>query len=185
MFPIFGFSVPGLLGNRNFFFTVPVPVPTFEKLWFRFRFRLLTSYSSGSGSSSISFIKFIVKCEWKQILNEGNQIHNFKSSSGFGTVINYDSSSDILTSYGSGPLVKKLRFRFRFHNTSLNKDLVPYLKCWGTLGNWTSFLFDFHGEKMLYTGSYKRLDLSSSVCLYDLFAFQAARAGPVSWYLQE
>jgi hypothetical protein len=35
---------------------------------------------------------------------EGNQIHNFMSSSGFGTVINYGSGSgsDFLTSYGSG-----------------------------------------------------------------------------------
>ncbi len=34
--------------------------------------------------------------------NEGNQIHNFLSSSGSGTVINYGSGSDFLTSYGSG-----------------------------------------------------------------------------------
>jgi hypothetical protein len=34
----------------------------------------------------------------KKILNEGNQIHNFVSSSGSGTVIN----SDFLTNYGSG-----------------------------------------------------------------------------------
>jgi hypothetical protein len=32
---------------------------------------------------------------------EGNQIHNFISSSGSGTVINYGSGSDFLTSYGS------------------------------------------------------------------------------------
>ncbi len=38
----------------------------------------------------------------KKILYEGNQIHNFISSSGSGTVINYGSSSDFLTSYGSG-----------------------------------------------------------------------------------
>ncbi len=38
------------------------------------------------------------------MLNEGNQIHNFMSSSGSGTVINYGSGygSDFLTSYGSG-----------------------------------------------------------------------------------
>ncbi len=35
----------------------------------------------------------------KKILNEYNQIHNFISSSGSGTVINY--VSDFLTSYGS------------------------------------------------------------------------------------
>ena len=39
----------------------------------------------------------------ENIFNEGNQIHNFMSSSGSGTVINYDSGSgsDFLTSYGS------------------------------------------------------------------------------------
>ncbi len=36
------------------------------------------------------------------MFNEGNQIHNFMSSSGSGTVINYNSGSDFLTSYGSG-----------------------------------------------------------------------------------
>ncbi len=38
------------------------------------------------------------------MLNEGNQIHNFMSSSGSGTVINYGSGSGsyFLTSYGSG-----------------------------------------------------------------------------------
>jgi hypothetical protein len=36
------------------------------------------------------------------MLNEGNQIHNFISSSVSGTVINYGSGSDFLTSYGSG-----------------------------------------------------------------------------------
>ncbi len=40
----------------------------------------------------------------KKMCSEGNQIHNFMSSSGSGTVINYgsDSGSDFLTSYGSG-----------------------------------------------------------------------------------
>jgi hypothetical protein len=38
----------------------------------------------------------------KIILNEGNQIHNFKSGCGSGTVINYGSGSDFLTNYGSG-----------------------------------------------------------------------------------
>jgi hypothetical protein len=37
----------------------------------------------------------------KKILDEGNQIHNFISSSGSGTVINYGSGSDFLTSYSS------------------------------------------------------------------------------------
>ncbi len=36
------------------------------------------------------------------MLNEGYHIHNFISSSGSGTVINYGSGSDCFTSYGSG-----------------------------------------------------------------------------------
>ncbi len=36
------------------------------------------------------------------MLNEGNQKHNFISSSGSGTVINYGSGFDFLTNYGSG-----------------------------------------------------------------------------------
>ncbi len=35
------------------------------------------------------------------MFNEGNQIHNFISSSDSGTVINYGSGSDFFTSYGS------------------------------------------------------------------------------------
>ncbi len=38
----------------------------------------------------------------KKMLNEGNQIHNCMSSSGSGSVINYGSGSDFLTSYSSG-----------------------------------------------------------------------------------
>ncbi len=38
----------------------------------------------------------------KKMFNEGNQIHNFMYSSGSGTVINYGSGSDFLTSSGSG-----------------------------------------------------------------------------------
>jgi hypothetical protein len=44
----------------------------------------------------------------KKILNEGNQLHNFMSSSGSGTVINYRSGSDFLTSYGSGSTRQKV-----------------------------------------------------------------------------
>jgi len=46
------------------------------------------------------------------MFNEGNQIHNFISSSGSGTVINYGSASDFLTSYdsdsGSGSTSQKV-----------------------------------------------------------------------------
>jgi hypothetical protein len=37
----------------------------------------------------------------KKMFYEGNQIHNFKSGSGSGTVIIYGSVSDFLTNYGS------------------------------------------------------------------------------------
>ncbi len=64
------------------------------------------------------------------MFNEGNQIHNFMTSSGSGTVINYGSGSDFLQVTVPVPvpvsLVKKLRFlrfrfRFRFHNTAFLK----------------------------------------------------------------
>jgi hypothetical protein len=42
------------------------------------------------------------------MFNEGNQIHNFISSSGSGTVTNYGSGSDFLTSYGSGSTSQKV-----------------------------------------------------------------------------
>jgi hypothetical protein len=38
----------------------------------------------------------------KKLFNEENQVYNFMSSSDSGTVINYGSGSDFLTSYGSG-----------------------------------------------------------------------------------
>ncbi len=38
----------------------------------------------------------------KKMFNEGIQIHNFMSSSGSGSVINYGSGSNFLTSYSSG-----------------------------------------------------------------------------------
>ncbi len=44
----------------------------------------------------------------KKMLNEGNQVHNFISSSGSGIVINYVSGSDFLTSYGSGSASQKV-----------------------------------------------------------------------------
>jgi hypothetical protein len=43
-----------------------------------------------------------------KILNEDNQIHNFISSSGSGTVISYGSGSDFFTSYGSGSTSHKV-----------------------------------------------------------------------------
>ncbi len=42
------------------------------------------------------------------MLNERNQIHNFISNSGSGTVINYGSGSDFLASYGFGSTSQKV-----------------------------------------------------------------------------
>ena len=44
----------------------------------------------------------------KKMFNEGNKIHNFMSSSGSGSVMNYGSGSDFLISYGSGSTSKKI-----------------------------------------------------------------------------
>ncbi len=53
------------------------------------------------------------------MLNDGNQIHNFISSSGSGTVIIYVPVPTFYVS-GSSSAIKKLRFlRFRFHNTDI------------------------------------------------------------------
>jgi hypothetical protein len=99
---------------------VPVPVPTFEKVQFRFRFQLhiyvykkqifLTKFASILHSKlfykekDYKYQQIYCKMWKKKMLNEGNQIHNFISRSGSGTVINYGSGSvsDFLTSYGSG-----------------------------------------------------------------------------------
>jgi hypothetical protein len=48
----------------------------------------------------------------KKMFNEGNQIHNFMSSSGSGTVINCGSGSDFLTSYGSGSSSTSQKVRY-------------------------------------------------------------------------
>ncbi len=63
------------------------------------------------------------------MLNEGNQIHNFISSSCSGTVINYGSGSDFLTSYGSG-------------SGSTSQKATSYGSCSGS-GSTTLQLWDF------------------------------------------
>ncbi len=45
------------------------------------------------------------------MLIEGNQLHNFISSSVSGTVIKYGSGSDFLTSYSSGSTSQKVMVR--------------------------------------------------------------------------
>ncbi len=44
----------------------------------------------------------------KKMLYEDNQIHNFISGFGCGTVINYGTGSDFFTSYGSGSTSQKV-----------------------------------------------------------------------------
>ncbi len=95
---------------------VPVPVPNFEKLRFRFRFqfqlhiwtlKIFFAYLHMKlfyKEKGYKFQQIYCKMWMKKFLTEGNQIHNFISSSGSGTVINYGSGSgsDFLTRYGSG-----------------------------------------------------------------------------------
>ncbi len=69
----------------------------------------------------------------KKMFIEGNQIHNFMSSSGSETIINYGSGSDFLTSYGSGSSSTSQKvtvptvptFRFRFQNTGPSRIQDP------------------------------------------------------------
>ncbi len=56
------------------------------------------------------------------MLNEGNQTHNFISSSGSKTVINYGSGTDFLTSYGSGSVIQEIPIPVPQHWC---KDLLP------------------------------------------------------------
>ncbi len=59
------------------------------------------------------------------MLNEGNQIHNFISSSSSGTVINYGSGSDFLTSYGSGSIIMiKTRLNWKNYLTNCILNFV-------------------------------------------------------------
>jgi hypothetical protein len=60
----------------------------------------------------------------KKILNEGTQVHNFTSSSGSGTVINYVSGSDFLTSYGSGSTSQKVTVPVPQHWYALTKGTL-------------------------------------------------------------
>ncbi len=99
------------------------------------------------------------------MLNEGNQIHNFISRSGSGTVINYGSGSDSLTSYQTVPvpLVKKLRFlqfRFRFHNAAIVssiRDSFSFLSICHTVilnSNSGKFSKTFHRQQLGVYGDF-------------------------------
>jgi hypothetical protein len=102
---------------------VPVPLPTFEKVTVpvpvpasyldhkkQFKKKNLGNFFDFLLNKLFyrekvhEFQQIYGKMLMKKMLNEGNQIHKFMSSSGSGTVINYcsGSGSDFLTSYGSG-----------------------------------------------------------------------------------
>jgi hypothetical protein len=92
---------------------IPVPAPyihrkkpTFQKMFWKkilpFLHRKLFYKEN-----IFKFHQFYCKMRMKKILNEGNQLHNFISSSGSGTVINYGFGSNFLTSYRTA----RLRFR--------------------------------------------------------------------------
>jgi hypothetical protein len=85
----------------------------------------------------------------KKMFNEGNQIHNFMSSSGSGTVINYGSGSDFLTSYGSGS-----------GSTSQKVTVpVPVPQHWKKL----YFIFRCSGKGLPFTTFAARLQYSEQV----------------------
>jgi hypothetical protein len=90
---------------------VPVPVPTFEKVTvpvpapYLHHKKLIFLLSKLFYKEKVhKYQQIYCKMCMKKTFNEGNQIHNFMSSSGSGSVINYGSGSgsDFLTSYGSG-----------------------------------------------------------------------------------
>jgi hypothetical protein len=100
---------------------VPVPVPTFEKVTVPvpvpapYLDHKKQIFQKNLGNffdfllCKLLYKEKVHKCQqicgkmWmKKMFNEGNQIHNFMPSSGSGSVINYGSGSDFLTSYSSG-----------------------------------------------------------------------------------
>ncbi len=121
-------------GSDSYFWkvTVPVPVPVPAPYLYHKKLILLKKFVFFLHSKlfykekDYKYQQIYCKMWKKKILNEGNKIHNFISGSGSGTVINYGSGSDFLTSYGSSSgsgsgstrqKLRFLRFRFRFHNT--------------------------------------------------------------------
>ncbi len=83
---------------------VPVPSPYLDhkkqhkKIWTNPAF--LHSIKLFYEEKIYKFHQIYCKMRMKKIFNAGNQIYNFISGSG--TVINYGSDSDFLTSYASG-----------------------------------------------------------------------------------
>ncbi len=93
---------------------VPVPVPAsyldHKKQIFQTKFGNFFFFLHSKlfyKEKVFKFRQIYCKMWMKKMLNEGNQILNFISSSGSETVINY--GSDFLTSYGSGSTSQKVR----------------------------------------------------------------------------
>jgi hypothetical protein len=88
----------------------------------------------------------------KKILNEGNEIHNFISSSGSGTVINYGSGSDFLTSNGSGSGSGSTR-----QKVTVPAVPVPVPQHWPHIqsksaSTWIAMLTSWRGQESLWNG---------------------------------
>ncbi len=96
---------------------VPVPIPAsyLDKKKKKFKQKLVKIFAFLLSKlfykeKVYKFQQIYYEMLMKKILNEGNQIHNFISSSRSRTVINYGScsGSDCLTSYGSGSTSQKV-----------------------------------------------------------------------------
>jgi hypothetical protein len=104
----YGSSSGSGFGSYFWKVTVPVPVPApylyHKKQIFLKKFVSFLHSKLFYKEKDYKYQQIYCKIWKKKMLNEGNQIHNFISSSGSGTVINYGSGSgsDFLTSYGSG-----------------------------------------------------------------------------------
>ncbi len=96
-------------GSGSYFWkvTVPVPVPApylYPKKQIYLKIFVSFFYSKlFYKEKDYKYQQIYCKMWKKKMVNKGNQIHTFISSSGSGTVINYGSGSgsDFLTSYGS------------------------------------------------------------------------------------
>ncbi len=101
-------------GSGSYFWKVMVPVPVPAPYLYHKKQIFLKKFVSFLHSKlfykekDYKYQQIYCKMWKKKFLNEGNQTHNFISSSGSRTVINYGSGSEFLTSYGSGSTRQKV-----------------------------------------------------------------------------
>jgi hypothetical protein len=101
-------------GSGSYFWKVTVPVPVPAPYLYHKKQIFLKKFVSSLHSKlfykekDYKYQQIYCKMWKKKMSNEGNQIHDFISSSGSGTVIKYGSGSDFLTSYGSGSTRQKV-----------------------------------------------------------------------------